>query len=88
MPNIFQGNVRVQNFFFCREGLRDNFVFREWGVYGLFLVILPREIIRYHDTEGRGPDVQPPLPPLDARMMSKEVKICEYTNPPPTYKSK
>lgn len=52
------------------------------GVYGLFLVILPREIIRYHDTEVGGPDVQPPLPPLDARMMSKEMKKCEYTYPP------
>lgn len=45
--------MRAQNVF-CRKGQRDNFVFREWGVYGLFLVILPREIIRYHDTEGRG----------------------------------
>lgn len=45
--------MRAQNVF-CRKDQRDNFVFREWGVYGLFLVILPREIIRYHDTEGRG----------------------------------
>lgn len=44
-------------FFFGREGLRDNFVFREGGggagLHGLFLVILPRELIRYHNAEGR-----------------------------------
>lgn len=80
--------MRAQNVF-CRKGLGDNFVFREWGVYGLFLVILSREIIRYHDTEGRGSRC--PTSPPSSRCGHDEqgdegMWIYEPTHPP-TYQS-
>lgn len=76
--------MRAQNVF-CRKGQRDNFVFREWGVYGLFLVILPRDIIRYHDTEGRGSRC--PTSPPSSRCAHDEqggegMWIYEPTHPP------